>query len=130
MANYHGTARSSYFEVKDREAFREALAPFSVEIVGNSKIALVSKSEDGSWDLREVDENGDEQAFDLISDLPDYLKEGEVAIFMECGAEGHRYVVGEAIAISWDGGCCEVSLNDIYEKAEHLLNGEFTQAEY
>jgi hypothetical protein len=59
-----------------------------------------------------------------------HLADDEVAIFMEAGAEKHRYVAGNAIAINSKGEIETVFLTDIYEKAKHLSSKPITIAEY
>ena len=150
MANWYGTARSNYFRVKDIAAFTAAIEMISdIKIIHGSdedptgSVALFETSGEGwanpTCDVFDGDdEHGDacrnceepEAAHQELSDLvAKHLIDGDVAIFIESGAEKSRYVTGRAIAVNNRGGRVQVDLNDIYELAE-ALGSTVTRAEY
>jgi hypothetical protein len=136
MANYYATARSNYFKVKDVAAFREWATPINIEVIeGDGKheglVCLIADDGDQngwpSWRPGEGD--GEDTEIDLAQEIAAHLVDGHVAILMEAGAEKVRYVSGWAMAVNSKGETESVSLQDIYEMAEHL--GEHvTRAEY
>lgn len=137
MANYYASARSNYFRVKDRAAFDAAIARLAdLTIVEGrddnaGRVALLCDGGDqGGWPGWTMDETGEGE--DTEVDVPElvaeHLDEGEVAVFMEAGAEKLRYVCGYATAINSAGERRDVSLDSIYELAKEL--GNATQATY
>jgi hypothetical protein len=53
-----------------------------------------------------------------------------VAVFVEVGAEKLRYLTGWSFAVSAKGERVEVSLDEIYQRANDTLGGEITDASY
>jgi hypothetical protein len=128
MANYYGAARSNYFAVKDETAFRASL-PMHLTVVTNKpepgepqRFALLSDEPDGGgWPASVYDEDTDDYVdIDVAVFVSEHLADGEVAVFMEAGAEKLRYIVGHAVAINGAGETRTVNLNDIYELAREL----------
>jgi hypothetical protein len=143
MADWHGSARSNYFLVKDRQAFSLALAGLSVQIVDRTnwiagqgevkvdeRVALLSDDEYGGWpSYRSGDDVDEDEQIDLPQIVSEHLADGEVAVFMECGAEKLRYVTGTAVAVNSKGDTRTITLRDIYDQATQL--GEVcTEAAY
>lgn len=130
MANYYGFARTNYFHVKDLAAFRAALAPLPIEIVGKGHenepqagepVALLSR-DDAGWPSAYWDEEADT---DVEVDLPDviaqHLVDGDVAVAMEIGYEKLRYLIGYGWAVNSKGETRAVNLEDsILELAKQL----------
>ena len=125
MADWYGTSRSSYFLVKDVEAFKEALAPFEVQVmvhpVRPEFVMLVGAQEYGDFPSYGVTEDNEEVELDFQKLFSEHLVEGQVAILMEAGAEKLRYITGYACAYTWDGRFAQVSLSDIYQRVEEDL---------
>ena len=119
MANWYGTSRSNYFNVKDEGAFREWAERRDLEIftnlVGQLAVAPSSMSEDGSWPSYDDD---DDCEIDFQAELIEHLAEGQVAIIMTIGAEKLRYLTGYSVALAWDGRRISVDIADIYDKVE------------
>jgi hypothetical protein len=143
MADWSGTARSNYFEVKDLAAFKTWLESHSLSLLEDdadpskpsTKVGFSAANTDhGAWPSSICNEETDEnEEFDLVSGLWQHLVEGQVAILMEVGSERYRYVTGQAIAVRWDGRVIHLSLNDIYEKAAREFGVDvksITPAEY
>jgi hypothetical protein len=63
---------------------------------------------------------GDPKDIDFFGLLAKHLVPGQVAVVMEAGAEKMRYVCGYAWAVNAAGKVNEVSLGEIYKKAEKL----------
>lgn len=132
MANYDAWSRSSYFRVKDEQAFRAAFEDYDVEIVGKAQDDSVDESglvallnnEDGGWPSFGEDENQD--VGDVVAP---HLAEGWVAVFMEAGHEKLRYVIGYAFAVNGANERRAVGLTEIYERAGEL-GSNVTEAEY
>jgi hypothetical protein len=125
MANYYGTWRSNYFKVKNEEEFLKWFEGVpDAELSGNNSrdgfCILQGQFGDGAgFPSSRINEETDEaEEFDMFEELAPYLKEGEVAIFMEAGAEKLRYVCGYAVAVKWDGKIKVISLDNIYNWVE------------
>jgi hypothetical protein len=141
MANWAGSARTNYFKVKDPEAFKAEMAKYELEVWPSEpdssgcdpregSFALGSHDEWGGWPSSVWDEAADEDVeIDLTTLVSKHLAVGEVAIFMEIGAEKLRYLTGQAIAINAKGEHRTVNLDDIYRLAAEL-GPNVTQATY
>lgn len=144
--NYYGKARTNYFLVKNADAFQawaktlpgvtlvtqndekdEAITP-------NTRFALLSDECDGwpSYRVADDDTSKIDEEVDIIDDIIPFLAENEVAIFMETGHEGMRYLVGTATAVNDKGEVRQISLSNIYEMAKTLVPAgtEVTEATY
>jgi len=132
--DYYSTGRTNYFKVKDPAAFKSWAQSFGAEIVTNKKqpgcYALLF--DNGIPDMRQSESTGDELVeFDFFEDLKDHLKGNEVAIYMEAGAEGHRYVNGFATAVCPGKKDISISIDQIYDLAEKKFkNQKITSATY
>ena len=130
MANYIATARSNYFRVKDKEKFEEWCWGLGLTLIGeDDKLGFVVETNDGQIPAWRVGEDGDMDEVDFGGELASHLVDGEVAIFIEVGAEKLRYVSGYAIAVNSKGETRQVFLMDIY-KAAGDLGPNITAAEY
>ncbi len=138
MANYYATARSNYFSVTDEPRFLEdmqTLPDVSVhtrEPEGEQPrrfCLLADQGDGGGWPCYRETADGEGEDIDIADLVSGHLAAGEVAIFMEAGAEKYRYVSGHAIAINAAGDTCQVGLSDIYELAAQL-GDSVTPAEY
>ena len=131
MANWYGTSRSNYFNVKDEGAFREWAERRDLEIftnlVGQLAVAPSSMSEDGSWPSYDDD---DDCEIDFQAELIEHLAEGQVAIIMTIGAEKLRYLTGYSVALAWDGRRISIDIADIYDKVEVEFGLQPTAAGY
>jgi len=57
--------------------------------------------------------------------------DGQVAVFVEAGAEKHRYVCGRAMAVIKNGKDVIVDIDDIYKKAgKRFKTDEISKAVY
>lgn len=136
MANWYGSARSNYVQVENMEALKLALDPFLNEITiddcGEKGVCFTAQcGEYGGWPttvyvetIYKEEENGpelereDQLEFDPAIHIAPHLKEGQVLVMMECGAEKLRYLTGWAQAYqAITGDCVSVSMDDIYKKA-------------
>lgn len=136
MTTYTATARSNYFEVKDRKAFdvwctTRRLKCWPAPRLPNAfAIAPADDTDGDGWPAR-LDEDDDLIAFD-ITELAPHLASHAVAVLVESGAENLRYVRGFAEAIDATGRTVAISLCDIYEKARAAFGPDaaITCAEY
>lgn len=124
MANYIASCRTNSFSVKDEAKFREWADQYdisiSVENDGDNKFCILGEDPDGAgWPSYRYNEETEEyENIDFFAEIAPHLAEGEVAVFMEAGAEKLRYVAGYAVAVAWTGESKTVSLNDIYDLAK------------
>ncbi len=139
MANFYGTARSNYFEVKDTDAFEAAMAKLpDITVVTQGELVgiIVDDGDSGCFPSYAYNADGDvdfeDEEVDIVAIVAEHLVDGAVAIFMEVGAEKLRYTSGWAQAINSKGECKTISLNDIYDLAAGLTTSmkEITRAEY
>ena len=137
MANYYSTCRTNYFKVKDKEAFRNwvvSLCAEGVEFIEADKnkdlVGLLFCN--GIPDVRNVfGDNGEGVECDFFEELKSHLRPGQVAVYVEAGAEKHRYVQGFAVALTPGKKAVEVSLDDIYKLAMKKFKVKgMTRAEY
>lgn len=124
MANYYASCRSNYFNVKDDDAFNEEMSAIpSIEVRNTEKgFVILGDCPDGSgWPSWIYDEEtGEESEIDLPEIVSKHLVDGDVAIFMESGAEKLRYVAGYAEAINNKGERKSINLAQIFELAKEL----------
>src|SRR5437870_3479628 len=96
MATYNSQTRSNYFPVKDREAFEKWCEKLGFELID------------------------DDIEIDFFAELANHLQPDHVAIVMEVGTEGSRYLTGYAYAINSRGDMREISLYKIHDLAKEL----------
>jgi hypothetical protein len=120
--NYCATVRSNYFLVKSTEDFREFCDRWGLEVmethtdVGGGRVGFTPhRCSEGH-----ITQPADDEDADFVKELAKQLERGEVAIFMEAGNEGVRYVIGLATAVNCRGTQTSISLCDIYKKARRL----------
>ena len=137
MANYYGQARSSYFKVKDKEAFRAFLERFggAVEMIEDDKGRVGFLAGEGlpsEWVVADADGMEEHVEVDFVSELSGHLADNEVAVVMANGYEKMCYLVGYAIAINNKKERREIDLAQIYELAKQLTRKpkRITRAEY
>jgi hypothetical protein len=127
MANWFGYARSNAFRVKDTDAFEDAVAALYVGVKSirneHGQITLLAgDTENGGWpSWRHFTDTDDDDEFDIAEFVAPYLADGEVAVFLEVGAEELRQLTGFATATDSTGHSVTVSLSDIYEAAAREL---------
>lgn len=142
--NWTGTARSNYFHVKDPAKFRAVVAgitDLTLLTAADGRVGLRGDDADsGGWPIiwsifpgvlvgsDEADDADDDQV-SVIDLVADHLADGEVAILMEAGSEGSRYITGNAIAINNRGEEVAINLDDIYDRAKHL-GAHMTEAKW
>ena len=112
MANYYGTARTSYTKVKDEEAFKEW-----AKTVPNSEVITRDDPNDGTLygfmlgnlgdgdgvpcaRLNEETEDWDDM--DFYAEFQEHLEPGWAVTVMEAGAQKHAYVHGHCVVITED----------------------------
>ncbi len=136
MADWYGTARSNYFKVRDNKAFEvfmQNLSSMTAEHndVDNTWWIRTDDYGNGGFDWTVYDENFEpDDSVNAMDELASHLQEGEVAIFLEAGAEKLRYITGNALAIAWTGEITEIDLTDIYELVAKKYGIEPCRAEY
>lgn len=66
----------------------------------------------------------------IFNEIATHLKDGEVAIFLEVGHEGLRYLAGNAITVHSSGKIVTHRLSDIYAKVRDTFGTDARTAEY
>lgn len=150
MANFYGTARSNYFQVKNPEAFKawvtmvpglglwettQADLQAAETEEEKQRLACVfgiysDDAGSGWWPYMVENADGEFQEFDLVDSLAPHLADGQVAVLMESGAEKLRYLCGNAVAFDNTGNVVQVNLDDIYAKAFDAFGVQPTAATY
>ncbi len=130
--NYEAHARSNYFRVKDEAAFRWWADQRGIDLEANSDnvleaggppetLFMLSMSDGSGWPTSWYDEQTQEDhECDVLTELAAHLHPEDVAVLMEVGHEGGRYVVGQAEAVNAAGQTRYVCLDKIYELAKEL----------
>ena len=139
MADWYGAARSNYFKVRDLDAFRKAFEGIDVKIVGSAAddsvaedglVCLLGDDQYGGWPSWICDEETDEdREVDVVQIVAGHLADGEVAVFMQSGAEKLRYITGYAVATNNKGETRVIDIDMIYDLAKDL-GPNVTQACY
>ena len=136
MADWYGTARSNYFKVRDNEAFKVFMQDLSSMITeyndaDNTWWIRADDYGNGGFDWTIYDEDFEpDDSVNAMDEFASHLQEGEVAIFLEAGAEKLRYITGNALSIAWTGEITEINLADIYEFVAEKHGVEPCRAEY
>ena len=139
--DYYGTGRTNYFKVKDVEAFKKWTTSFGGQLITKTTSKSVEHPElvgiilDGVPDMKHNPaEEGDELVeFDFYEELKSHLQKGQVAVYMESGAEGHRYVTGMAVAMSPGKEDVTLNINEIYKlaaKSFRVARNKISDASY
>ena len=146
MADWRGVLRTNYVRTKDRDAFKAWVARFpTLTFIENDggKVGFYN-DDDGYVPSSKVegvvfDESGavvDEEFVDLEGDqfwdeLCEHLREEDLLIVMQSGAENTRYVSGLSLLVTSDGIQEKIFLSDIYDVAkEKYPDLILTVAEY
>jgi hypothetical protein len=116
--------------VADAANFTAWVDDLELEAQKNDDGTFTLFAEEGFWPSLRDDELGDPQDVDFVAELAAHLAEGEVAVLMQAGAEGLRYILGTALAIHSDGRLLTLELDDIYGRVKETWGVEPTPAEY
>jgi hypothetical protein len=128
MANYIGFCRSSYFKVKDLDAFTAFCAKLDLEVISKRGIdeemmyGFISNREDGAPDG--YYEDGDYVDVDFPKELSKHLADGWVAVYQEIGYEKMRYFTGYSVAVNSHEKEERINIDEIYQIAEELWENE------
>jgi hypothetical protein len=130
MSNWHGTALSNFFRVKDLAGFKSMVEKElpGVEVregaatgPNDGRVCVVASrdSDNGGWPtwIVDPDDHEDEVEVDMPRSISQHLVEGEIVVLMQSGADRLKYVTGDSVAFDHTGKCVSVSLNDVYKKA-------------
>lgn len=155
MANFHGAARSNYFQVKDPEAFKAwaTTVPFlgvweTNKLFDNNPVAPAEMEEmllqraffgvysacpdSGMWPstVENKDDDSKTTDLDIVLALAPHLADGQVAVLMEVGASKLTYLAGSAVAFDNTGKRVQIQLSDIYKQAAEAFGVPVTAAQY
>ena len=131
--DYYATGRTNYFKVKDVDKFNNWVTSFGGEVISkDGQTELVGIIVNGIPDMKRS-EDSELVEFDFYEELKGHLKKGQVAVYTESGSEGHRYVVGCAVAVCPGKEDVAVNIDSIYDlaaKSFHVRKGRITEAAY
>ena len=124
MATYMEMARSNYFTVKDKDAFKAFLDHFStVDLIEDDQGRVGFLAHDGlPLDLIVDEDTGEDDHIDFVGELSSHLTEGEVAVVQVIGWEKMRYLNAYATAINSKQEQVNVDISDIYPLAKELTS--------
>jgi hypothetical protein len=143
MANYVPAFRTSYFKVKDFEAFGKWVSQYA----GDYEV-WHKETEDhgllvafGGYDsipsaIEVTDEDGvvvdytDAFTEDMLKELSEHLEEGWVAILIEIGHEKLCYLSAIALMVNWRGKIRDISLNGRAGLEARRLGHHWTDVSY
>lgn len=120
MANWYGSSRTNYFQVKDPDAFKAEMAKHEVDVWqsttrGTDWFGLGAQTEDGSWpSVLDADDDPVAEFWEVVAP---HLADGQVAVLQTIGAEKLRYLTGYAIAVTNAAAPVFVSIDDVYMQA-------------
>jgi hypothetical protein len=107
MANYVAIARSSYFPVRDHEAFRAWVVQRGLGLFEADDreefhtFAIHSGDHEGGWPTTAFNHaDGEDEEIDIFEELADHILDGWCAILIQVGWEKLRYLTGNAILVS------------------------------
>jgi len=124
MSNYYATARSNYFGIKDKEAFKEALKEIPIQIefknapYQNIAAIFATCETDGAWPSNYENSEGEDAEINWNELIHPHLQDNHICILQEVGAEKLCYLTGWAIAFNNKGEEIYLSLYDIVDLAE------------
>lgn len=145
MSTFAGNARTNDFQVKDLTALRADLASVGITAAEADRMGfgadfVIRENPDGSirilsagtWPRFDEDSIAERLDLDEDEDVPStheslahliaaHLVDDEVAVFIEIGQEGFRYLAGNATAINNKGEIRAIDLEDIYDLATQLV---------
>ena len=134
MATYMELARSNYFTVRDKDAFKEFLDHFSsVELIEDDQGRVGFMAHDGlPLDLIVDKDTGEDDHIDFVGELSGHLADGEVAVVQVIGWEKMRYLNAYATAVNSKQDVVTVDISDIYPLAKELTDRpeEVTAVQY
>lgn len=130
MGNWYGHSRTNYFEVKDKETFKEEFSPYEIQIIEKEDsdfLMFYSTTHDGDMPVRMND--SEDLGIPITEDIAKHLKDHSVCVVMTIGNEKERYYTGVATAINAQDERVTVSLNDIYQQAAEFFGDDKTITE-
>ncbi|MDH5523085.1 MAG: hypothetical protein OEY01_03645 [Desulfobulbaceae bacterium] len=121
--DYFGIGRSNYFKVKDPISFSNEAIDVGLQFIKKTfadDITRYGCIAEEDWPSSYIDKDDCEQDFDIVEFIKKHLADGEVAVLMTTGYEGTRILVGQALAIAWDGRVEDIDLEQIYDIAAKM----------
>jgi hypothetical protein len=131
MSNWRGAERTNYVTIKDIEALKRDLHP-DVEVHEGKPgtYAFSPATQDGGFPSSLMDENDQDEDFDLVETVLGHMQDDEVLVLVSAGAEKRRYVTGFASAHMRNKPDVVINIGSIYERAEAAFGCRPTRAEY
>lgn len=152
MANYEGYARSSYFKVKDPDAFKQLCRRWNLTAIEKEfpEHGLLHgfMEEDGNGlpddrisdayidevlpleDQEEALRRNDEADYDFLGELAEHLEPGWVAVLEEVGHEKLRYLNAYTRAVNSKGETRELGMAQAFQPLTAELGEFVTEALY
>lgn len=134
---YYAASRTNWFATKDLTALQAAMAAFNGDVTLHEgqgenvgKVMLsADHSDEGTFpSARFVD--GECVEVDFEAEVAEHLADGEILVLISAGHDKLRYVGGWAVACDNTGKRVELSLTDIYERAEQTFGKRPSPAEH
>lgn len=131
--NYTLQARTNYFRVRDPKRFERWCRYFGLQFWKEQKIAgctdmFYAVGNDGGEGWPSTHPETDEE-LDFETELTKHLDPRDIAVSIQTGAEGLRFLDGYAVAVHADGRTVQMQLSDIYEKAQQVFGQQVTITE-
>lgn len=127
MATYSGVFKSSYFKVKDVEAFEQFVQQASCEDIitvhrhpNDPSHVFLCAYDDLPSTMQNGEDEDDEKEF--LPELAKHLAEGEVAMFETVGYEKLRYLGAYAAVVLWDGRIGSACMEDLLKLAAQQID--------
>jgi hypothetical protein len=139
MANYYAMARSNYFRVKDADEFKRWCKHRNLDFstkefddVGARYTIFPGEGEEAGWPRFESSDGDDDIEIDIPEELSNHLHPKDAAVLFQVGWEKLRYLTGDAVAVTSTGKRVYLTLDEIYDRAEKLLDDgmNITEAAY
>ena len=127
MEDNQAFAHSNYFRVKDSTKFYQWAATRQLDVItqqkdGETYYSVSSTNQEfGGWCRLAYDNHSqDHTHVDFEAELATHLQDGSVAVLMEAGILGSRFVKANATAVNSKGEVEELRFDYIYEMGKHL----------
>ena len=126
MSNYYGNGRSNYIKVSDIEKFKALCDERSLVCKLNEEtgeVACFASNDNESGEIPSIvydDDGNNVELPNFFKEVSKLLVDDYVFIWRHIGNEKLRYFCGYSVAINSKGKRINISLDDIYEKAEKL----------
>jgi hypothetical protein len=125
MTKWYGFSRTNFVKVKDVQALRMVLLPFSIAAQLHPEapnfVSLRSMTDRGDFTSSRQGDDEIEIEFSFEKHVVPHLVEGQVLLVQVVGNEKLRYLTGYAHAYAWDGRMVGINIEDITRFAAEIF---------